>query len=98
MLSPVITAKERALEGRVRDRAPRDLWDNALNRLKEATGLRYDALAENGVRLVISHCEIIAGLPRYNARTVFEPVGHYATREEMLDDCARLLESRAAAG
>ena len=74
MISPHITEAERALGDKIAARAK--LPVNALGRLKARTGLRYDARANNGtVRLVISHCEIVKGMPRYNAKTVYEPVG-----------------------
>ena len=91
-LSPLITEKEKAFSERVQARIPPDMWDNPLGRLKNATGLRYDALASGGVRLVISHCEIVKGMPRYNNRTHYELVGVFPSSEAMQAACVDILE------
>jgi len=92
MLSPVITETERAFSEKFRARVPREHWDNPVGQLKDATGLRYDVLAAGGYRLVISHCEIVKGMPRYNARTVHELIGVFGTKEALHDACIALRE------
>lgn len=91
-LSPLITEKEQALTERVQARIPPEMRGNPLARLKNATGLRYDALASGGVRLVISHCEIVNGMPRYNKRTHFELVGVFPSSEAMQAACIDILD------
>lgn len=89
MISPHITEAERALGDKIAARAK--LPVNALGQLKARTGVRYDAQANNGtVRLVISHCEIVKGMPRYNAKTVYEPVGIYPDFAALLTACDAL--------
>lgn len=89
MISPHITETERARGDRVL--AIAKLPVNALGRLKARTGLRYDAQANMGtVRLVISHCEIVKGMPRYNARTVYQPIGVYPDFAALLSACDAL--------
>jgi hypothetical protein len=89
MISPHITEAERALSDKVVTRAR--LPVNALGRLKARTGVRYDAQAKSGaVHLVISHCEIVRGMPRYNAKTVYEPVGVYPDFAALLVACDAL--------
>jgi len=92
MLSPLITEKERAQTAFVQSRIPVEMRNDPLGRLKDATGLRYDALAQGGIRLVISHCEIVNGMPRYNKRTRYEPVGVFPSREAMHAACVDILE------
>jgi len=91
MLTPYITPAEKAQSTSLHTRA--SLAPNALGRLKEATGLRYDAPVSRGtVRLVISHCEVNAkGHPLFNARTVMEEVGAFPDMGALLAHCEDIL-------
>lgn len=91
MLTPYLTPAEKAQSAKLHARA--GIAPNALGRLKEATGLRYDAPVSNGaVRLVISHCEVNAkGYPLFNARTVFEEIGSFPDMGALLAHCECML-------
>ena len=94
MLTPYLTPVEKAQAAKLHARA--GLVPNALGRLKDATGLRYDAPVSNGaIRLVISHCEVNAkGYPIFNARTVFEEIGAFPDMGALLAHCEDMLASR----
>ncbi len=93
MLTPYITPAESSRAASVHARI--GIAPNALGRLKDATGLRYDAPVSNGaIRLVISHCEVNAkGYPLFNARTVFEEVGAFPDMGALLAHCEEMLAS-----
>lgn len=89
---------EIAQSEKVQARAARfGIAPNTLARLKKATGIRYDAIADNGVvRLVISHCELDAkGYPIFNARTIFEEIGAFPDMGALLAHCEEILEGVA---
>ena len=96
MLTPYLTPAEKAQAAMLHARA--GLVPNALGRLKEATGLRYDASVSKGaVRLAGSHCELNAkGYPIFNARTVVEEIGAFPDMGALLAHCEDMLaEGRA---
>jgi hypothetical protein len=96
MLTPHLTPVEKTQAAKLHARA--GLAPNALGRLKDATGLRYDAPVSNGaVRLVISHCEVNAkGYPIFDSRTVFEEIGAFPDMGALLAHCEEMLaEGRA---